>query len=73
MANIPKPSSLRWSPPLYKEKAPMLELSTIDILRSLKFLLKYDIVNDTFPWSCRLIGVEIVILHFGNLVYTFSA
>ena len=54
----------------------MLELSTIDILRSLNFLLKFVIVNDAFPWSCRLVGVEIVILHFGNLipsVYTFSA
>ena len=54
----------------------MLELSTIDILRSLNFLLKFVIVNDAFPRSCRLVGVEIVILHFGNLipsVYTFSA
>ena len=44
----------------------MLELTTIDILRSLNFLLKCDIDNDAVPWSCRLIGVEIVILYFGD-------
>ena len=32
------------------KKVPILELSTIDLLRSLNFLLKCDIVNDAFPW-----------------------
>ena len=31
-------------------------------------------VSDGFTWSCRLIGVEIVILHFGNFfrIYVFN-
>ena len=49
-----------------KKKAPILELSTTDIVKSLNFLHKCDIVNDAFPWSCHLIGVEIVILDFSN-------
>ena len=42
----------RWDGDHYylNKKVPILELSTIDILRSLNFLLKYDIVNDAFPW-----------------------
>ena len=55
VANLPKPLSLRWRPPLFKQKATILEFATIDIPRSLNFLIKGDIVNDTFPWSCCLI------------------
>ena len=66
IANLPNALSPRWRPSLFKQKAPVLELSTIDILRLLNFLLKCDIDNDAFPWSCRLIGVEIAILYFDN-------
>ena len=72
IANLPK--ALRWRPPLLKEKAPILELQTNDILRSLNFWLKCNIVSGAFPCSSHLIGVEIVILHFSNSfrIYVFS-
>ena len=51
-----------------------MELLATDILRSLNFLLKCDIFNDAFTWSCRLVVAEIEILHFGYsfCLYAFS-
>ena len=46
---VTQPLPLRCRPPLFKLKAKILELSTIDILRSLIFIFKCDMVNDAFP------------------------